>query len=772
MNINISSKIFKSNTFLEWPINNFYDRYLITPISSIPDKNLFLEYETNKDYLNIVNKNYDFFNSLDKINNLKKEYNPIEMFKLKGNYFNLFFKSEIYSIYHKYLKDELFLILTDKYTDYIGFNLLNIKNFNVLFFSDFKYYKSKNNTEKLLNKYNNQINTVKKNYYNNIFLSILNWPFFNLYFNAYQSLSKNLEVLPIIFDKLNNNGNLILYFRLEFIDIFKNFFKLLSYLFEDFEIISHLENDFFFYLICKKFIKENSKNIKISKKIILTKDYNELYNNPNTYLLHNIKGVSKFKHNFINEIDSLYNFTKIQVDIRKNEFFNNNIFNNNKFEEFAINSYKNYIKNLLIKSKNMKIIITHKYEKLITNYDKFKLNKIFSLTDVYSQKIISLSNMNNNNHFNVNEYNNMTNYYDLQEYQLKNRKYREQENLQLYKNVKSIIEDFARGVSHYINDYYPLEFKVSNAFLKSWEIYSYLPLSFKKNNSNKIISFHFAELPGNFIKSLEYFILNKLPNKSLDWIAESLNPKNPINIKIFGNKIFNDPNFVKKFKNKWIWGPNNNDTGNIMDLNILKYFRKINLQRKPNLLTSDAGLDEEKMDLFTLQKLEFAQAFAVISSSVQGSDVIVKHFMPFMVGKEDTRFSGPYFTSLLFFYRKFFKELYFFKPMTGSPTSSEFYVIGINSKSMNDNEFEFYGQKLNNFSINLYIEDITKIPKLFINQVYTLFDEIIKKINYEAVENFNYLYLFYDEFIAENPNLEKIKNEKYKEWINKYSFDN
>jgi hypothetical protein len=91
---------------------------------------------------------------------------------------------------------------------------------------------------------------------------------------------------------------------------------------------------------------------------------------------------------------------------------------------------------------------------------------------------------------------------------------------------------------------------------------------------------------------------------------------------------------------------------------------------------------------------------------------------------------------------------------------------------MNDTEFELSGHKLNKFSFNLNIEDITKIPKLFINQVYTLFDEIIRKINYEAVDNFNYLYLFYDEFMTDNPNLDKIKNVKYKEWINKYCFDN
>jgi hypothetical protein len=775
MNINIKAKIQKSNIFIQDMENNFFDNLILLNISMtkpIP-KSEFLKY-FNFEKLNLILDKYDNnFSKFNKLNQFINNYSPSKLFLKSNNLKFIIFNTDIFKLYDSYLNDNHFLIITNKFEHIYSFYNFNKKNFDIIFTKKPDDYTKNINKLNIYNSYKNNIEELKNKKYDTIFLSFSYIPYFIKSFLHENYISQILENINLIFEKLNINGNLIIPLRFDYFHIYKNLIKLFNLFFDNYDIIY---NDFFnvnisCYLILKKFNNKNI-NIKLQKNINTDFLYQNIFTQPNITLYNNITGVSKSKPVFIKELEDNANKFTDYINFIKNSFIKNNEILFDEYENYFINSYKNIIKEIINQFKIKNIIIPSNFNKLITNYDKYKLNKIFSLTDVYSQKVIALSNINKNNLLNIDDYNYMTNYYDLQESQLKNRKYIEQENRELFKNVKSIIEDFARGVSHYINDYYPLEFKVSNAFLKSWEIYSNINLSFKNINSNIITSFHFAELPGNFIKSLEYFISNKFPNKSLDWMAESLNPKNPINIKIFGNKIFNDHIFVKKFQNKWIWGPKNNDTGNIMDLNIIKYFRNINLQRKPNLLTSDAGLDEEKMDLFTLQKLEFAQAFAVISSSVQGSDVIVKHFLPFMVGKEDTRFSGPYFTSLLFFYRKFFKELYFFKPMTGSPTSSEFYVIGINSKSMNDNEFELYGQKLNNFAINTYIEDINNIPKLFINQIYTLFDEIIRKINYEAVENFNYLYLFYDEFIEENPNLEKIKNEKYKEWINKYSFTN
>lgn len=774
MSINIKANIQKSNIFIEDMENYFVDNLILLNISitkPIP-KSEFLKYFDYPKLNLILDKYDDYFNKLNKLNEFCNKYSISKLFLKSNNNFKfIIFNTHIFKLYDSYLKNNQFLIITNKFEHIYSFYNFNKKNFDIIFTNKPDDYTKNINKLNTYNLYKNNINELKNKKYDTIFLSFTYIPYFIKKFLHENYISQILENINLIFEKLNINGNLIIPLRLDYFSIYKNFIKLFNLFFENYEIIY---NDFFdinisCYLVLKKF--NNKKiNINLQKNINIDYLYQNIFSQPNITLYNKISGISKSKPIYLKELEDNANKFTDYINFIKNTYLKNDKILINEYENYFENYYKNIIKKIIISFKNQNILIPSNFEKLITNYDKYKLNKIFSLTNIYSQKVISLNNMNNNNSLNIDDYNCMTKYYDLQEYQLKNKKYKDEENPELYYKVKNIIDDFARGVSRYINNYLPLDFEVSNAFIKSWEIYFSFPILFKSNN---ITSFHFAELPGNFIKSLEYFIYKNYSNKSLDWMAESLNPNNPINIKIFGKKIFGDKyGLLKKNPNKWIFGPNKNNTGNIIDINIIKYFRKINLERKPDIITSDAGLDEEKIDIFTLQKLEFAQAFAVTSSSISGSNVIVKHFMPFMIGKEDTRFSGPYFTSLLFFYRKFFKELYFFKPMTGSPTSSEFYVIGINSKGMNENEFELYSQKLKNFYINMYIEDITKIPKLFVNQVYTLFDGIIKNINYEAVENFNYLYLFYNEFNKENPNLEKIKNEKYKEWINKYNFNN
>ena len=99
------------------------------------------------------------------------------------------------------------------------------------------------------------------------------------------------------------------------------------------------------------------------------------------------------------------------------------------------------------------------------------------------------------------------------------------------------MQDLTRGVSIFINKKRYLEFEVSNAFVKLYEILKLFKLIPK--NKDNFNSFHLAEAPGQFVNCLDYFIKTKRKKiKNFNWYATSLNPKNKENIKKYGDNIF------------------------------------------------------------------------------------------------------------------------------------------------------------------------------------------------------------------------------------------
>lgn len=343
--------------------------------------------------------------------------------------------------------------------------------------------------------------------------------------------------------------------------------------------------------------------------------------------------------------------------------------------------------------------------------------------------------------------------------------------------VQKIVSGYTRGVSSYFNEMIPTSRGVSNAFIKSWEVYTLFPFAFKKAKNREIKSFHFAELPGQFINSLSFFL--KKNNCKLDWKAESLNPKHSNNIKKYGNTIFSDHYWLyRDYKDRWMFGPtsknkntlDNYDTGDILDLKILQYFRKYNTKKhKPLLITSDAGLGSDIMNSEMLQKLEFAQAVACISSSIKGGDVIVKHFGPFDPTKPKTRDSGKQFIGLIYLYFISFHRIYLYKPMSSSNVSSEFYVIGIDlKKEWTDYTFKKYASKISKLKENEEFISLKTIPSLFQGQILKFLEDL-NNININGLKKQNYLFLHLNEFNNQISDcLKDIQNELYKTWLNEF----
>ena len=139
------------------------------------------------------------------------------------------------------------------------------------------------------------------------------------------------------------------------------------------------------------------------------------------------------------------------------------------------------------------------------------------------------------------------------------------------RTLKQVSEGYARGVAKYIIINYKLSNKTSNAYMKLWEIYMSIP-QLIQNKNKQLNVFHMAEAPGQWINCTKHFIDTKRYKiKKYNWLANSLNHKNPENIKKYGKGIFaDDYGFIKKNPKKWLYGKD--DTGDITNSDNIRWF--------------------------------------------------------------------------------------------------------------------------------------------------------------------------------------------------------
>lgn len=343
--------------------------------------------------------------------------------------------------------------------------------------------------------------------------------------------------------------------------------------------------------------------------------------------------------------------------------------------------------------------------------------------------------------------------------------------------IKKTTEDFARGVSQYINNNYNVNVVVSNAFMKLWEIYSTISkiIPYK----NKINAFHFCEAPGNWINCTSKFIISKrLKTEEYNWYANTLNPKNPSNIKQFGKDIFKDDyGFMKKYPEKWLYGKDN--TGDITKSKNLRWLRKFFIDKpKLDVVTGDGGIGG---NLKQLQKLEYGQMCAALATCGIGGSCVVKHFLPYVSDLPESENANGFFMNFLYIYYLYFKEIYLIKPLSSSPNSSEFYLVGLKFKGIEENEFEKIIKQLDDFKINQCFFKKEEIPYDFSNQV-IMFIEKLSELNIEQYEIINTLLTcFYNkdktiEKITGCNNyldinyIQKIQEPRFREWIKMYAF--
>jgi len=349
------------------------------------------------------------------------------------------------------------------------------------------------------------------------------------------------------------------------------------------------------------------------------------------------------------------------------------------------------------------------------------------------------------------------------------------------KSVKVATEDFARGVPAYIMKNYKLDDKISNGFCKLWEIFNtirgLLP------NRKKIKTFHLAEAPGQWIHATHYYYYTKKSSASeYEWRANSLNPYNAQNIEKYG-KVFGDEyGYLKRYKNRWLWGVDN--TGDITSGDNLKWYRQYahewSKSQPIDLVTGDAGIPSDDPNVF--QKIELSQICMVAGISSVGGNCIIKHFLPYQRKVPITYYANGNFMCTMFLYYLMFEQMNLMKPLTSNPNSGEFYVVCKGFRGIRDSDFEKLVNVVENYKVNQCIFPLDDIPEEFTIQVVDFVNKLIT-ITTDNSELGNLLmtcFLKQDPVIKEKTqcgkylspkHIDEIQKVRFQEWITKMKFE-
>lgn len=283
---------------------------------------------------------------------------------------------------------------------------------------------------------------------------------------------------------------------------------------------------------------------------------------------------------------------------------------------------------------------------------------------------------------------------------------------------------------------------VSQAWLKMQEIIVDLKLIDKNDGVFK--TFHLCEAPGQFIRSIEYYI-KKHTKLKYDWYAQSL--RTSVSKDAFGD----DYGIISNNSNRWIWGKDG--TGNILNKeNILFYKQYCNVE----LMTSDCGIskgdDEDSIDLI---KVHFAQLLFILHCLPINGNFIAKLFLPIY---------KPLQISMIYLITQLFENVIFYKGVVNT-FSLEFYIFGKKykgiDKKMEDKLFDI----LDNFDANINL--FPDYPIDFMYQLENILTKLIDNYNFNFKRQL--FYVDHYEYIDEKHKkyIQEAIIEKNELWIKK-----
>ena len=288
---------------------------------------------------------------------------------------------------------------------------------------------------------------------------------------------------------------------------------------------------------------------------------------------------------------------------------------------------------------------------------------------------------------------------------------------------------------------------ISQAWIKMYEILKTYKLISRKATDFR--SFHMCEAPGNFISAINHYIKTETNISNYEWMTQTLNPN-------LNNKGFKDDygyGYIERYKERWNYGLDN--TGDITNVENIKYYRRYTLDRNIKLLTSDCGLPES-CGYSEITKVHIAQLLFILHNLSEGGNCVAKMKFPIM-----------YPVQIYYYYKfcKHFKKVYFFKG-NQNPSSKEFYLIGLKYHRISEPELEVLLLTFSSYD-EMHFKD-NKYPESFIMQLEAIHKELVD--NY--VFNFDRKLFYVDNYkVIQKQHfsiIEQMIDIKNIEWIKKY----
>jgi len=283
-----------------------------------------------------------------------------------------------------------------------------------------------------------------------------------------------------------------------------------------------------------------------------------------------------------------------------------------------------------------------------------------------------------------------------------------------------------------------INIKISQAFITIMEM-------IKETNliDSNISSLHLCEAPGEFIVAFDYYCKKK--GLTYNWVANTLNQKNPEIIKKHGRNIVYDAyDLIKDNPNKWLYGKDN--TGDLTRIeNILELSKsKYNMITSNYDLLEDSGFQEDE-SLF----MNLCQIMIILLSLKVGGNACLKTFLPC---------SLPLTVSLIYILTKSFDQVILFKSSINA-VNCEISIICKKFQGLKYRNLLF--DAYNNFDPNKFLFE--KIDELFINNLTFAIEEITKSIKSHL---FRSILIYY--YLTDFSNLKNETKEFTQNWINKY----
>jgi 23S rRNA U2552 (ribose-2'-O)-methylase RlmE/FtsJ len=529
--------------------------------------------------------------------------------------------------------------------------------------------------------------------------------------------------IKIILKNLSDNGECIITSRIPYI-YNKSYIDLIYFIstyFKSFNFEKLILNNHYTYLIvCKGFKGSSPKDIELITSVydkfkniypenINKSSLNDLLKNT-VISIFDVKNTKQYK-SFVKSVSEFYNLLiqEINNTIDEATYLQNEIELGNKtLEEYYSNKYLADTINL---GRLLDIELLPRLQEKVfhDNFGKSILRNMFSYDNYIWYKFKKHNypkfHININLDIDLESFVNIPHQFNLATILIDTR------NVNDYNNIKKQVRYYEKTLTKYIETNFVHNRKISRAFLKSYEIIETCGLispTLKTFNS-----FSICEAPGAFILAVNHYVKTKTDIETFTWTAQTLNPKTKFQGKC---GLGDDFKLMRKYPKQWDFGPKK--TGDVTDLNNIRYYRETYKDKNLHLVTGDCGLalfGNLDPDLLG-DKLHVAQIIIMLSILKRGGNFVLKMYLPS---------SEPIYLSLFYLLYTRFKSFEIYKTFQNS-WSAEFYIIGKSYiDPISDIEFNNLLGLFKNFSLKKSIIPMNKIPQPFLLQIEYILQQLL-----------------------------------------------